>query len=210
MPKVRVYNQEGKETEVLELNSRCFGVEVKPELVHEVVVAQQANARTAHANTKTKGEVRGGGKKPWKQKGTGRARHGSNRSPLWIGGGITHGPRAEQNFTKKVNRKVKRKALCMVLSDKVENERMVVLEKPTFAESKTKLVANMFAKLPLYRETLFVIPESNPSLLRMVKNIPNVKLVTVNTLNVFDAMRYPTILFEKDAVARFEKTYGTV
>ncbi|MCR4278738.1 MAG: 50S ribosomal protein L4 [bacterium] len=210
MPKVSVYNQEGKETGTLELSSRCFGVEVKSELVHEVIVAHQANARTAHANTKTKGEVRGGGKKPWKQKGTGRARHGSSRSPLWIGGGITHGPRAEKNFSLKVNRKVKRKALCMILSDKVVNRRMIVLEKPNFKDTKTKEAATLFANLPLYRETLFVIPESNPMLLRMVKNIPTVKLVTVNTLNVFDAMRYPTILFEKDAVARFEKTYGTV
>lgn len=210
MLKVKVYNQEGKETGELELNARCFAVEVKPALVHEVVVAQQAGARSARAKVKTRAEVRGGGKKPWKQKGTGRARHGSIRSPIWIGGGVTHGPNPERNFTVKVNRKVKKLALCMALSDKVTDNRMIVLEKPTFSEPKTKQAVTMFSKLPLYRETLFVIAESNPSLLRMVRNLQNVKLVTVNTLNVLDVVRFPTVLIEKGAVASFEKTYGTV
>lgn len=210
MPQVNVYNQHGKDVGTMELNARCFGVLADPALVHEVVVAQAANARSAQANTKTRGEVRGGGKKPWRQKGTGRARHGSIRSPIWIGGGVTHGPRSERNYEKKINRKAKRKALCMVLSDKVSRDRFVVLETPTFTAVKTKDAAAMLAKLPLHRETLYVVPESNPTMMRMVRNIPSVKLVTVNTLNVADALRYPTVLFEKDAVSRFEKTYGTV
>ncbi len=205
-----MYNQEGKETGELELRAECFAVEIKPSLVHEAAVAQQAGARSARATVKTRGEVRGGGKKPWRQKGTGRARHGSIRSPIWIGGGVTHGPRPERNWLKKVNRKVKRKALCMALSDRVNDNQFVVLEKPTFSDVKTKLVANMFAKLPLSRRTLFVIPESNPELLRMVRNIPNVKLVTVNAISVLDVLRYPTVLFEKGAVEAFEKNYGTV
>lgn len=210
MPRVKVYDFEGKETGELELNPRYFGVEVKPELVHEVIVAQQANARHVLANVKTRGEVRGGGKKPWKQKGTGRARHGSSRSPIWVGGGITHGPNAERNFSKKVNRKIRKKALFMALSDKVSDKRFIVLEKPTFSEPKTKFAAAMLSKLPLFRETLYVIPESNPSLLRMVRNMQNVRLVTVNSLNVADVVRHPTVLFEKDAISSFEKIYGTV
>lgn len=210
MLKVNIYDIEGKETGSMELNPSCFGVEVKPELVHEAVVAQEANSRRVLAHVKTRGEVRGGGKKPWKQKGTGRARHGSSRSPIWIGGGVTHGPNDARNFAKKINRKVKQKALCMALSDRVTDKRFIVLESSAYPETKTKCVASTLTKLPLHRETLYVIPESNPTLLRMVRNIQRVKLVTVNTLNVRDVVRYPTVLFEKGAVEKFEKTYGTV
>ena len=119
--KIKVYTQDGKETKELALNPAVFGVAVKESVVHQVMVAQMANSRVAIAHTKTRAEVRGGGRKPWKQKGTGRARHGSTRSPIWVGGGVTFGPRSDRNFSQKVNKKMKTKALFMCLSDKVNN-----------------------------------------------------------------------------------------
>ncbi len=207
MPTVNVYNQEGNITGTLELNPAHFGVKANQALVHEVVIAQQANARRPIANTKTKGEVRGGGKKPWRQKGTGRARQGSIRSQQWVGGGITFGPTRERNFSVKVNRKAKRKALFMALSDKVADEKLVILENFTPSAPKTKAAAALFAKLPMRRKALAVIPASNPTLLRMVRNLPYVKLITVNSLNIVDVLDYPTLVFWKDTVPAFEKLY---
>lgn len=207
MSKINIYNQEGKVAGDLELNAKHFGVKVDPALIHQMVVAQQANARKNTGHTKTKGEVRGGGKKPWKQKGTGRARQGSIRSPQWVGGGIAHGPRKERNYGVKVNKKAKQKALFMALSDKVANEKFVILESMSVATPKTKVAAASLAKLPLGRRTLFVIPKSNPTLLRMVRNLQNVKLVTVNALSLVDVVGFPTVMFEKDAVPAFETLY---
>ncbi len=194
----------------LELNAKFFGVKVNPTFVHEMVVAQQANARRHTGHTKTKGEVSGGGKKPWKQKGTGRARQGSSRNPHWVGGGVAHGPRNERNYSLKVNRKAKQKALFMALSDKVEQEKMLVLESMAVTTPKTKIAASVLQKLPLGRRVLYVIPSSNPTLLRMVRNLPNVKLVTVNTLNLVDIINAPSVLFQKDAVPAFETLYRNV
>ncbi len=207
MPKVQVYNQEGKNIGELALNPKFFEVSVKPALVHEVVVAQEANRRQAIAHTKTKGEVRGGGKKPWKQKGTGRARQGSIRSPQWVGGGIVFGPRSNRNFSVKVNRRVKQNALFMVLSDKVKNQKLLVLESFTPSEPKTKQAAALFSKLPTARKTLMVIPKSDPILMRMIRNLPNVKLQTVNSLNLLDLLAYPTVVFWKEAIPAFESLY---
>lgn len=207
MSKINVYNQEGKVVGDLELNAKHFGVKVDPALVHEVVVAAQANARTHTGHTKTKGEVSGGGKKPWKQKGTGRARQGSTRNPHWVGGGVAHGPRSERNYEVKVNRKVRQKALFMALSDKVASEKFVILESLATETPKTKVAAAMLSKLPIGRRTLYVIPSSNPMKLRMVKNLQNVKLVTVNSMSLVDVVGFPTILFEKDAVPAFETLY---
>jgi len=207
MTKVNVYNQEGKVTGSLELNEKHFGVKTNPGLVHEVLVAQQANARRSISNTKTKGEVRGGGKKPWKQKGTGRARQGSIRSPQWVGGGITFGPRAERNYSVKVNRKAKQKALFMALSDKVASEKMLVVESFAPVAPKTKHAAAFFKALPVTRKALAVIPKSDPSLLRIVRNLPNIKLVTVNALNLEDVINYQTLVFWKDTVPAFETLY---
>ncbi|MDD5289885.1 MAG: 50S ribosomal protein L4 [Patescibacteria group bacterium] len=138
MEKLPVYNLQAEKVKETELNPAMFGVAVKESVVHQVMVAQMANARVAIAHTKTKGEVRGGGRKPWKQKGTGRARHGSIRSPLWKGGGVTFGPRSNRNFSQKVNKKMKTKALFMCLSDKVNNGLMFLVDKLSLAEGKTK------------------------------------------------------------------------
>ncbi|MFA5935522.1 MAG: 50S ribosomal protein L4 [Patescibacteria group bacterium] len=207
MSKINVYNQEGTVVGDLELNAKHFGVKVDPALVHEVIVAAQANARTNTGHTKTKGEVRGGGKKPWKQKGTGRARQGSTRNPHWVGGGVAHGPRKERNYEVKVNRKVRQKALFMALSDKVASEKFVVLESLSTDTAKTKVAAKMLTKLPIGRRTLYVIPASNPLKLRMVKNLKNVKLVTVNSLSIIDIVGFPTVMFEKESVPAFETLY---
>ncbi len=207
MANVNVYNQEGKVTGSVELNPKFFDVKVNPSLVHEAIIAQQANARHPIASTKTRGKVSGGGKKPWRQKGTGRARQGSIRSPQWVGGGITFGPSSERNFGVKINRKVKQKALFMALSDKAAHEGLLVLEAFQPKESKTKFAAELFKALPTKRRVLAVIPKSDPTLLRMVRNLQNVKLVTVNALNVVDVVNMPTIVFWKDTVPAFETLY---
>jgi large subunit ribosomal protein L4 len=207
MPKVKVYNQEGKVTGELELNPKFFDTKINQALVHGTVVAQQANKRHPVANTKTRGEVRGGGKKPWKQKGTGRARQGSIRSPQWVGGGIAFGPRGERNFSVKINRKAKQKALFMALTDKVHDEKLIILESFTPKEIKTKYAAKLFSNLPITRKTLVVIPKSDPNLLRMVKNLPRITLVTVNSLSLIDIIGNQTLVFWKETVPAFESIY---
>lgn len=149
MPEVKVYNQEGKEVGKEKLNPAVFDVEVKPIVVQQVVVAIQANARQVIASTKDRSEVRGGGRKPWRQKGTGRARHGSIRSPLWRGGGVTFGPTTQRNFSLKVNKKVKRKVLFMSLSDKATNQKIILLDKIELPEIKTKKFFSILQNLKL-------------------------------------------------------------
>jgi len=207
MPKISVYNQEGKTVGELNLNDALFGVKANTALVHEAVVAQRANARQVLAHTKTRGEVRGGGRKPWKQKGTGRARQGSIRSPQWIGGGVVFGPSNERNFSLKINRKAKRQALFMALSDKVASEKLVVLDSVSTEPAKTKLMAEVLKKLPIDRTVLVVAPASSPLLMRMVRNLPHVKLVTANSVNLLDVLSYRSIVFLKDAVEAFDKIY---
>ncbi|MDF1496658.1 MAG: 50S ribosomal protein L4 [Patescibacteria group bacterium] len=207
MPSVKIYNVNGDVVGQAELSDNHFGVKPKNALVHEVVVAQEANSRNAVANTKTRGEVSGGGKKPWKQKGTGRARHGSTRSPIWKGGGVTFGPRGNRNFSVKINRKTKQKVLFMVLSDKVNHEQLLLIDVLPIETPKTAVAAKWFKQLPVGRRTMVVTAKSNPTLLRMVKNLPNVQLTTVNALHVADMIKFPTILFEKDAVEAFESLY---
>lgn len=208
MPKISLYNTTGKSVGEMELSDAIFGVKPNPALVHEAVIAQRANKRRSVAHTKTKGEVSGGGKKPWKQKGTGRARQGSTRNPQWVGGGVAFGPRSERNFTVKFNKKAKRAALFMVLSDKVANKQLLAIESIPTEAPKTKMVAEMIKKLPVGRTTLIVSPASNPMLMRMVRNLPNVKLVTANSVSIEDVLGYRSVAFLKDAVGAFEKLYA--
>jgi len=208
MPKISVYNQEGKSVGEVSLSDKIFGVKPDAALVHEAVVAAQANARRTISSTKTRGEVRGGGKKPWAQKGTGRARQGSSRSPQWVGGGITFGPTTARNWSMKINKKVKQKALFMALSDKLNEKNLVVLETITTDPAKTKTVAAMMKHLPVGKTSLLISPASNPALLRMVRNLPNVTLVTANTVNLLDVLAHRSIVFLKDAVPAFEKIYA--
>lgn len=208
MATISIYNQEGKVVGDLSLNDKIFAVKPNPALVHEAVVAQRANARRSISNTKNRGEVRGGGKKPWKQKGTGRARQGSIRSPQWVGGGIVFGPRSERNFELKINRKAKQKALFMALSDKLINKQLLVIDSVKTEPVKTKIVAEMIKKLPVGRTILLVTPKADPALMRMVRNIPSVTLVSSNSVNLVDVLGHKSVAFLKDAVASFEKLYA--
>lgn len=208
MPNVSLFSIDGKTTGQIDLNVEHFGVKPNPALVHEAVVAQEANARHSIAHTKTKGEVRGGGKKPWKQKGTGRARHGSRRSPIWVGGGITFGPRNDRNFSVKINRKARKKALFMVLSDKLAHENLIAVESFPADSAKTKAFVSMLKNLPVKRTALYVIPSSRPELVRAVRNLDNVFVVTANSLNVVEVLKFGTVVFEKDAIPAFEALHA--
>src|SRR3989344_5330800 len=155
----KIYNMSGQEIGEQVLPAIIFGVKVKPELVQQVVVAQQANARAAIAHTKGRGEVRGGGRKPWKQKGTGRARHGSIRSPLWVGGGVTFGPTNQRNFTLGLNKKMKKKALAMVLSDKAAHERLILINTLAVPEGKTKNLQKGLTALPSKGRKVLIVTD---------------------------------------------------
>ncbi|TAK03307.1 50S ribosomal protein L4 [Patescibacteria group bacterium] len=208
MAKVTLYNQEGAKVGELALDPALFEVKANPALVHEAVVAQTANSRVVTAHTKDRGEVAGTGKKPWKQKGTGRARHGSRRSPIWVGGGVTFGPTSERNFSVKMNRAARRKALAMVLSDKVAGERLVAVDSLALPEAKTKRVAFMLAKLPLAgSKTLIVVEAENRGVARAAKNLPRVSTISVGSLNVVDLLSHETIVASKAALEALVKTY---
>jgi len=208
MVKVKVYNLEGKEVEEMKLDPEIFGVKVNSALIHQVVEAQQANARINLAHTKTKGEVRGGGKKPWRQKGTGRARAGSSRSPLWKGGGVTFGPRKEREFGKKINKKMKQKALFMTLADKVTEQAFVVLEKLELDKIKTKNLVKILQKLPTKASsTLLVLDKKNEIITKSAKNVKNIKTILADSLNVVDVLQYNYILIDKAGLKKFIATY---
>jgi large subunit ribosomal protein L4 len=208
MATVTLYNQEGATVGELNLDTALFEVKSNPVLVHQAVVAQQANARRVLAHTKGRGEVRGGGKKPWKQKHTGRARHGSTRSPIWVGGGITFGPTHERNFAKKMNRAAKRAALAMTLSDKVQHEKFVVVDSLVLSEPKTKMAVNVLKKLPVSgKKTLIVVEPDNRLLSRATKNLPRVTAISAKSLNVVDVIAHEFVLASKDAVAVIEQTF---
>jgi large subunit ribosomal protein L4 len=207
MAKVKVYNTAGQVVKDVDVNDDIYSVAVQQSLVHQVVVAQQANARHNFAHTKDRSEVRGGGKKPWRQKGTGRARHGSSRSPIWIGGGVTFGPRKDRNFSKDVNKKMKRKALFMTLTDKLAKEQMVVLDALTVETPKTKDMVQAFAALPVGRKVLVVLPETNENVWKAVRNIPNVKTITANSLNVVDVLNADTLVVPEAALEVIESVY---
>ncbi|MDD4994994.1 MAG: 50S ribosomal protein L4 [Patescibacteria group bacterium] len=209
MAEASVYNKEGKEIEKIELNPKIFGVEINPVLVHEAVVAAMANKRRIYAHTKGRGEVRGGGKKPWRQKGTGRARHGSTRSPIWVGGGITFGPTSERNYSVKINKKVKRKALLMALSAKAGEGQIILIDDLEISSPKTKTLNAMFKKMPgVGKKLLFVLDKPNREIMRAVRNISWVNAIGANNLNLMDVLSYPQILFPKNALPVIEKLYS--
>ena len=207
--KVKVYNLEGKETGEMNLSDSIFGVKIKPEVVHEVFVAQTNNQREPWADTKNKGEVRGGGKKPWPQKGTGRARHGSIRSPIWRGGGVTFGPLSIRNYKSKTNKKTKRLALKMCLSDRAKNNALVVVEDFNFAEPKTKLFVNFLKTLPVKAKTfLLLTPGKNDLVLRITKNLKSIKTVRAEDISVMDLLSKSMVLTSKAGVETIEKVFN--
>ncbi len=209
MAKVTLYNIEGKKVGDLDLAPALFEVKANNALVHQAVLTQQANSREVVAHTKGRGEVRGGGRKPWKQKGTGRARHGSTRSPIWVGGGVTFGPTNQRNFSLKMNRQARRKALAMTLTDKVVRDHFIAVESLTMPEAKTKRAASLLAKLPMAgKKTLIVAEPDNKIIARLTRNIPNVKAISAKSVNVVDVLSYDYILASTDAVRAMESTFA--
>lgn len=211
---VKLYNQNAEETGMVELPDAVFGLPWNADLVHQVVTSQEANRRLKVAHVKNRAEVRGGGKKPWRQKGTGRARHGSIRSPIWKGGGVTHGPTKELNYRKKINKKMARKALYTVLSAKVRDSEVVILENLDFKEAKTKLAARIFKSLSKHPELnrimrkngmLIALSAKNESILRALRNLPYVHIEEARNLTAYDILQYKYILFLRDAVEVFNR-----
>ena len=207
MARVTLYSIDGNKKGELDLEDSLFGVKVNPALVHEAIVAQTACSRAPIAHTKTRGEVAGTGKKPWKQKGTGRARHGSRRSPIWSGGGITFGPRSDRNFAVKMNRQARRKALAMVLSDKVANDRFVAVEHLN-GEGKTKELSQTLGRLPTAgKKILIVTTPENKLVSRAARNIPEISTIPANALNIVDLLRFEYVLITEPAVAMVTQMY---
>jgi large subunit ribosomal protein L4 len=210
--KVPLYNQEAEVVGELDLNSKIYEVKPSMHLMAESVRVQQSSARVGLAHTKTRGEVSGGGKKPWKQKGTGRARAGSTRSPIWRHGGITFGPRSNRNWELKINKKAKTKALYMSLSDKAKEGKLIVVDKIVLEPVKTKAFAKIMTGFKtkisgMGKKTLFVVPQSDPSLVRASRNLEHLKPVVASTLNIVDVLKADTLFVLKDSLNVIEKTY---
>ena len=210
---VKIYNQSGEETGMVELPDRVFGLKWNADLVHQVVTSYAANKRRGTAHAKTRGEVRGGGRKPWRQKGTGRARHGSIRSPIWKGGGVTHGPRSEKIYAKKINKKMAKKALYTVLSAKTRDNEIVVVDDLKFPEAKTKTAAAMFrnfsgkaefGKITKGRGALVALAGKDDSARRALGNLPYAGVDEARNLNAHEVMRYKYILLPKQAIEKFK------
>ena len=207
MPKVDLYNMEGKVVGDIELSENVFGAEVNEDVLYLAVESYLANQRQGTQSTKTRSEVRGGGIKPWKQKGTGRARQGSIRAPQWIKGGIALGPKP-RTYTIKLTKKVKRLALKSALSSKVNDNNMIVVDEINFSEIKTKNMVNVLNNLKLETNALIVLGEKNENVVRSAKNIPNVKTEYVNTINVYDILKYNKFIVTKEAAAKIEEVYA--
>lgn len=209
-----VYNTEGKEVEKVKLPEQIFGLKVNHDLVKQAYEAQLSQSRIPYAHTKDRGEVRGGGKKPWRQKGTGRARHGSIRSPIWKGGGVTFGPRKEKVFVKNINKKMKRKALLMVFSGKVSDNEMIILDDLKLEQPKTKLMAQLIRQLAekikndLDKGALIVLAEKDENIIRATRNIPRFSTIGANSLNVVDLLNHKYLLMEKQAIELIKKTFS--
>lgn len=207
MLEVDVRNSHNEKTGTITLDSQVFGSSVVPELLHEVVQMQRASMRQGTASTKTKGLVRGGGKKPWRQKGTGRARAGSTRSPIWRGGGTTFGPRP-RSYAYSIPKKKARKALFSALSSKVVEETLVVLEEWNFSEVKTRSMVHLIERLALSGRVLIAVSQKDDDLTRMCRNIPTVKLIEIRNLDVYSLLINETLLVTQRDIARLVETWG--
>ena len=209
MPNISAYNMKGDKVGTVKLPPEIFDVKINTDLIHQAVVAQLANKRQVIAHAKGRSEVRGGGRKPWRQKGTGRARHGSIRSPIWRGGGVTFGPTKERVFKKKINKKMKQKALFMVLTSKVKDDELILLDKLEQKEPKTKLMADILKNV-LKKEqesTLVVIPKKDENIIRANRNIPYTKTLRADSLNVLDLLSFKYLLMPKEAIKVIQDTY---
>ena len=207
MPTVDVYNADGKVVSTMELNDSVFGVKVNKDVMHEVVVNYLANQRQGTQSTLTRTEVRGGGIKPWRQKGTGRARQGSIRAPQWVGGGVAIGPKP-RDYSDRLNKKVKRLALKSALSSKVEESEIIVLDALDCKEFKTKQVADMLAKLNVTEKALIVLPENDKKIVNSARNIRGVDATFVGAINTYEVLNHTKCIILKDAVEKLEEVYA--
>lgn len=210
--KIPVYNQSAEKVGEIELNSKIFEVKPSQHLLAEAVRVQQANARQGTSNTKTRGEVSGGGKKPWKQKGTGRARAGSTRSPIWRHGGVTFGPRANQNWELKMNKKAKTKALFMSLSDKASNNQFIVIDQIDLPAAKTKEFVKIVEALKknvkdFGKKQLLLVPKKDDNIIKASRNIPSITSSLANSLNILDVLKADSVVVLKDSLPIIEKVY---
>lgn len=223
--KDKLYNQEGEVAGELKLPERIFNLRPDLQLLSQAVRSQLANRRLKLAHTKDRGEVRGGGRKPWRQKGTGRARHGSRRSPLWTGGGVTFGPTKERNFSQKINKKTKRRAILMALASRWQDQQVWFLEKLTVPEPKTKILyqilRNLVSKFNLNQpavnqtksqklpEILLILPRKEENLKKTSRNLAGIQLLTADSLNAYDLLAGRYIFLAKDSLPIIEKTFGS-
>ena len=207
MTKVDVYDLKGKKVSDIELAENVFGIEPNENIVHSVLVNYLANQRQGTQSTKTRAEVSGGGKKPWRQKGTGRARQGSTRSPQWIKGGIALGPKP-RSYKYTVNKKERRLAIKSILSSKVLEKELTVVDKLEIKEIKTKTMVKALTDLKVEGKTLIVLPENNKNVYMSARNIEGVKAITANNINVFDLLKYTNLILPVDTVKKLEEVYA--
>lgn len=210
MAKITLYNQQGEKKGDVQVSDTIFGAKFNQDLIHQALVRQQANARVSEiTHTKTKGEVRGGGKKPFPQKGTGRARQGSIRNPHWKGGGVSFGPRNNRNYTQMMPKKQRRLALFSALSSKLTDGKIIALDKYEAKEAKTKNFMAMLHKLPIEKDVLILIPEKDDTVQKSSANLPFVKTMLVNYLNIRDLQRFDQILFFEKSLKKMEELFTT-
>ena len=207
MPSIDVYNVEGKKVKSVDLKEEVFGIEPNEAVVHSVLVNFLANQRQGTQSTKTRAEVRGGGRKPWRQKGTGRARQGSIRAPQWIKGGIALGPKP-RSYRYTVNKKERRLAIKSLLSSKVLENELTVVDKLELSEIKTKTMVKALADLKVEGKTLIVLPENNKNVLMSARNIEGVKTIVLNNINVFDLLKYNNLVLPLETVKKLEEVYA--
>ncbi len=218
--KTNIYNQSGEIVGELKLSDKVFAVKLNEDLVHQAVVAQMSNERQVLAHTKIRSEVRGGGKKPWKQKGTGRARAGSSRSPIWIGGGVTFGPRKDRNFSKKINKKMKQRALTMVLSDRLSSNNIAIIDKVEVKDFKTKIFNDFLKKVEnifpasddktkkVKRSVLFVNDNKDEKIIFSSRNLVGFNIINLENLNIVDLLKYKNLIITESVAKTINNRYS--
>lgn len=214
MLKANLYNQKGEIVGEVDLNDQIFNIEPKGDILHQVYISMVSSSRINIASVKDRSEVRGGGRKPWRQKGTGRARHGSIRSPLWRGGGVTFGPQSNRNFFKKINKKLKRKAMLMALSSKLKDNEIILLDRLVLDDAKTKMMATVMGNFSVLQKknkkfysTLLTIPNKDEKIYKSARNLENLKLILAKDLNLRDLLEHKFLIMPQESIKVIEKTF---
>ncbi|MGI6636896.1 MAG: 50S ribosomal protein L4 [Minisyncoccales bacterium] len=206
--KINLYNQKGEKVGKTDLPDEIFNVEINSDLLHQVIVSQMANKRQSSAHTKDRGDVSGGGKKPWRQKGTGRARHGSRRSPIWVGGGVTFGPKSERNYKKTIPQKMKRKALFMALSSKVNDDELILIDDLGMKEPQARIAQSILEKLPLSDKSgLVVLSEPDKNIVLSFRNIPKTESIQAKDLTALNILSFKKLIMTPDSVVKIKETF---